>query len=429
MPTTRTMHGIRTLSYSLQETRATDLGEIDYYPGLERPRMGYPAVYENNRYGAAWGDAPQIGGVQHIAVTAEFLAENTADQSAENVTAWGLNPANRGASWPDCVDRDSWVPLLPTWKRTWTHGVSDAPADPNSLLIGQEMGIMGTDWRTKPDWFVLAQLRMGAAVWAMYVAKLGWPLQVILNRAQVFEHLRTRRPMGFTEHWVLDNANRNDAGQVGTALATTFPWEKRHWGGPGMLPLIREELAIRTRGEVVTPGLPTPDPKVKDLQTLLNEFGHTLDVDGSAGPLTTAAATQTAADTGYTGDVKDAAALTAHLEVIMTKLLTALDALSTKVDGLPARVWDATIVNPATQVRSDARTYLAMNGQRGSETNARLRQVEASVEGYKVALEALASKQGLDPAAISATVEAAVASALGRIEADVRLTIGTEAKP
>lgn len=252
MPTTRTLHGIKTLSYTYREVQALRLGDIQWYPGLERT-----GNYERaNRYGSTWGAAPQLGGAQHVAVTAEFLQNNTPDQSAENVTAWGLNPANKGASWNDCIDRDTYVPLLPTWTRPWQHGVSGAPKDLNSILVGQEMGILGTDWRIKPDWFVLAQLRMSAAVWAMYVAKLGWPLEVIHDRAEVYRRISAGRKVGFTEHYVLDNANRNDAGQVGTSMTTTFPWHKRHSGGPGLLPLIREELAVKA-------GPVTPPPSVK----------------------------------------------------------------------------------------------------------------------------------------------------------------------
>lgn len=348
MSTSFYTHGIKAEAYTLRETRGCKLGDLDWFPGLERPRMGRSANYTDNRYASRWGDAPQIGGVQHIAVTREFLVRNSPDQSAENVVAWGTHPGNNGASWNDTVDTDSFVPFLPTWKRPWQHGVSDSPAgDPNSLLVGQELGIMSTDWRTKPDWFVESMLRMSAAVWAMYVAELDWPLEVVLNRAEVLRRLATRQKLGFTEHWILDPKNRLDAGRVGQV--TTFPWHKRHAGGPGLLPMIREELGIRAGGHTATPGLPKPSPTVMALQRRLNaDFGAHLDVDGSFGPLTNTAARRAATDTEYTGSVSatGAAALTTHLEAFVKKLdqLIASNArIEKKLDEIPDEVWAARI--------------------------------------------------------------------------------------
>lgn len=322
MPITRRYaHGLPYDSYSLHATRAVQsLADVRLWPGLGRPA--------GTNYGARRNppSAPIRVCFQHIAVAREMRDPGTEDTSAEGVTAWGLNPANRGASWPDCVDRDSWVPYLNARTvRTWTQGVANPyGVDWNTLGWGQEMGIWDPNWDAKPDWYVEATLRMSAAAWAIVVSEFNIPLRLILDENELYR-LATAHPtapIGFSEHWVVEKRQRNDAGRWPLGgTRTTFPWHKRHLGGPGLFPMIQEELAIRVGTIPGTPNLPpAPSETVRKIQTALNDLGANLDADGYWGPLTEADARIYAGDYGYAGDVTDHSALLTHLEDTMSKI-------------------------------------------------------------------------------------------------------------
>ncbi|WP_131104017.1 hypothetical protein [Ornithinimicrobium sufpigmenti] len=311
-------HGLPYDSYSLHALRALpSLDDVRLWAGLGRPA--------GTNYGASRNPrgAPIRLAVQHIAVAAEMRDPNRPDTSAESVTAWGLNPTNRGASWPDCTDRDSWVPYLPAHLvRTWTQGKANRYGlDWNTIAWGQEQGIWDPNWNAKPDWFVKAHLRMSAAAWALVVATWNIPLKLILNQAELYR-LATAHPtapIGFSEHWVIDPEMRNDAGRWPLGgNRTTFPWDLQ-------FQYIQEELAIRTGSIPGTPDLPAaPSADVKAIQEHLNFLGAHLDVDGYWGPLTLAVAHDYADVYGYPGDVTNHRALLTHLESTMQNVLTLL---------------------------------------------------------------------------------------------------------
>ena len=316
-PTARTAYGITYYAYSLHDWRALrSLADIprDHWPILQRTGNYEP----RNRIDYRDGAVPQLGGVDHIG--AGFQDDNPTDLGAENLTAYGLNPANTRASWNAAGDSNTICLLAPPDTRPWQHGVTGAPYDLNSWGIGYEDGIQSTNWDALPEPKRTAHLRMRAAFWALFFGDpdLGWELKYTDTPDAVWWHIANGRSWGLTQHGIMDPANRTDAGLVyrDGRRVNTFPYDE-------MLPMIREEMAIRTGGGT-TPDLPAPSEDVKALQTVLNRYGNNLDVDGSYGPLTQTAAQEAADLTDYTGDVTDVAALTAHLEETAMSLLSDL---------------------------------------------------------------------------------------------------------
>ena len=408
--TRRVAHGLPYHSYSahaVRRLRHIDDVPLTHWAGLGRAPRDRSATGNYGLDRRPRG-APITIAFQHIAVTREYLDPNTGDSSAENVTAWGLNPGNTGASWSDCIDRDTWVPYLPPWTRPWAQGVSDSPVDLNTYGWGQEQGIYGTDWRAKPAWFVTATLRMSAVAWALVAGSYGIPLRLILNRAELFRLAATGRPVGFTEHWVAAPTSRNDAGRVGNV--TTYPWDQ-------LFGYIREEQGIRAGAPLQRPA---PSEAVKTVQRLLNTaLGGHLDVDGFDGPLTQAAKKVYATTYGYTADLTHYARLITHLEDTVTTLAD----LAKTVADLPRRILAApfpasalTRANAAipdnltvggaldhTLRRAQGAWTYAHNARTLAGANAdRLKGLEQAVQ------ELAANVPGVDTEAVTAAIEAAV---------------------
>lgn len=327
MPTTRSAFGITYYSLSLHDIRTTrslfDLPRA-WWPILLRSGNYEPRNRIDHRDGA-W---PQLGAVDHIG--AGWEDRDGLDTGAELLTEYGLNPANLRASWNVAGDSDTVCLLAPGDVRPWQHGVEGSPFDLNSYGIGYEDGIRSPDWRLLPADKREAHYRMRAAWWALVVGTLGWPLKYTATPEGVWDHIRRGESWGFTQHGIVDPRNRSDAGLVweGGRRINTFDYDV-------LFRKIREEQKIRAGGSVSTPGLPSSRPEVTRLQSVLNELGHNLDLDGSFGDLTSTAARETADDTGYTGDLSDVAALTRHLEDSVSKIMQALDGLAQKVIGSP----------------------------------------------------------------------------------------------
>ena len=330
MPTMRTAFGINYYSYSLHEWRR--LRSIRDIPRSHWPILQRTGNYEpRNRINYRDGAVPQLGGVDHIG--AGFEDRVGVDTGAELLTEYGLNPGNTRASWNAANDSDSICLLAPPDTRPWQHGVEGSPYDLNSWAIGREDGILSPDWRLLPAEKANAHYRMIAAFWALFFGdpELGWVLKYTPTPAGVWDHIRRQESWGLTQHGGVDPTRRSDAGFVweGGRRINTFDYERK------VLPWIREEMKIRAGGGISTPNLPAAAPAVTRLQAALNEYGHNLDLDGSFGDLTTTAAKETAADTGYTGDITDVAALTTHLEDTVSKIMNAIDGIAQKVVGAP----------------------------------------------------------------------------------------------
>ena len=319
----RAAYGYTYYSLSLADLRGfRSLKDIPrkYWAGLQRPATNYELRNRIDHRDGAW---PQLGGVDHIG--AGFQDDEGADTGAEALCEYGLSPGNTRASWNAGGDSDTVCLLLPGDTRPWQHGVSGSPYDLNSLAVGYEDGILSSDWRRLPRAKRLAHLRMRAAFWAIFFGDLGWPLQYVDNPNEVWRLIGQGRKFGLTQHGIMDPNNRSDAGLVweGGRRINTFPYSKPVAGDPAdatLFSYIRQEMAIRTGELTGTPGLPASTSEVKAFQALANDFGHTLDLDGSFGPLTENAAKELADLTDYKGDVKDVTGLTKHLEGIMSKI-------------------------------------------------------------------------------------------------------------
>lgn len=387
---------IRIASYSLAQVRAVpDIRKLDYYPGLERSG-NYQRTRDDFKH--------PIGGVQHIAVAPEDRAG--VDSSAEAVTAYGLNPSNKRASWNDCIDRDSYCPLLPPWVRPWQQGVTGMGVDMNEAGIGQEMGIWDTNWAAKPADFVTDQLRMSAAVWAAWFTAYGWPLKATLNRSRLFELARRGESWGLTAHAVIDPDNRSDPGMH--RGRDTFPWDR-------LLGMIREEQAIRTGQR--PPSLPEPPapapapapPSLVDLLTteqvtriqealnLVDDAG--IDVDGKYGPATTAAVTNFQRKNGLDPDGVAGPLTTRHLEAGMSRIEDKLDKLVGALTVPLSPDTQKALGAKSTRLASTKVLELVLRwtgvitSQRLPEIDASLAAMKATQEGQGKAIAALAAAQ------------------------------------
>jgi len=335
MPQARTAYGITYYAYSLHEWRALRSPEAiprHHWPILFRAATNHE---RRNRINPADGAVPQLGGVDHIG--AGFQDDNPTDLGAERLTDYGLNPNNTRASWHGAVDSNSICLLAPPDTRPWVHGVANTyGVDMNSAAIGIEDGILSPNWDSLPEPKRTAHYRMRAAWWALWFGYKGWPLIYTPDRNRVFQLAARGESWGLTQHADIDPGNRSDAGYVwrGGRRVNTFDYDK-------LFRFMREEMAIRTGSLPGTPNLPAPDPTVKALQTVLNDLGNTLDVDGIPGPLTEAAVAAAAADTGYTADITDHRSLLTHLEETMSVITEALDQIkaNTQRDSIREAVW------------------------------------------------------------------------------------------
>lgn len=317
MPTARTAYGITYYAYSLHDWRRLrtphDIPR-DHWPILQRTGNYEPRNRIDHRVGAI----PQRGGVDHIG--AGFQDNNPVDLGAERLTEYGLNPANTRASWHGAVDSNSICLLAPPDTRPWVHGVTNSlGVDMNSAALGIEDGILSPNWDALPEPKRTAHYRMRAAWWALWMGYLGWPLIYTPDRTRVLQLASRGESWGLTQHADLDPGNRSDAGYVyrNGRRVNTFDYDL-------LFRMIQEEQAIRASGQVATPTPAPPNEDVKTVQRFLNDLGNNLDVDGYFGSLTQAAATEYAADYGYTGRVTDLAALNTSLEDTMSKIDTLL---------------------------------------------------------------------------------------------------------
>lgn len=393
MPLARQAFGYTYYSYSLHDWRqlrsVRDIPRA-HWSILQRPATNYQL---RNRIDHRDGAVPQLGGVDHIG--AGFEDRVGLDTGAELLNEYGLNPGNTRASWNAAGDSDTIVLLAPPDTRPWQHGVTGSPYDLNSWAIGYEDGIQSTNWDALPEPKRTAHLRMRAAFWALFFGDpdLGWELKYTATADAVWDHIRRGKSWGLTQHGTMDPAQRTDAGYVyrGGQRVNTFPYERE------LLPMIRQEMGIRTSGQVGTPGLPAASEQVTRLQGALNEYGHNLDIDGSFGPLTETAAKDVAAGTGYTGDVKDAAFIT-HLEVTMSTILE-------KLDALPQRVW----AYQGPHYKGDA--WSAQVEQYRS-----IREAVAHAAAAHAALAALAAQTGgVDPAVVTEAARKGAEAALSNL--------------
>lgn len=210
-------------------------------------------------------------------------------------------------------------------------------------------------------------------------------------------------------------------------------------GDPGALVGLDEAIAYGA-GSALPDNPPTPnEDAVKALQHALNEFGNTLEIDGSYGPLTTAAAKDAAALTGYTGDVTDVTKFTTHLEDTMSKITDQLDYIKDRLAGMQRITLDPTTywavvdgrdkdnleklkakgaVNwPLDKALSFILRRLHYTWRGTHDTRGELDAVAAKVSGLEAAVGALAT-QGVDADRIAAVIREAQDAALS----DLRIT-------
>lgn len=151
--------------------------------------------------------------VLHVTAGLEDL-DATDDHSAENTARYAAT-TDRTVSWHWGSDTDSFIELLPT-SYTAFHVVGY-----NSSTVGLEISKRHADWRPMDERWVDRTLRVAAAGVAPHARALGIPLR-LANKAELDHAIAASgNPVGFVYHWQLDDARRQDPGQVGSI--DTFP--------------------------------------------------------------------------------------------------------------------------------------------------------------------------------------------------------------
>jgi hypothetical protein len=159
---------------------------------------------------------PILMGVNHITAGATDLVGE--DTSAEATQKYGM-VTTRPASWHGILDSDSILDSLPDSHTAFHAGVSGHSF--NSPSIGLEVGLGTTNWNGIPADHREAILQNMAIWWAPRVIKHGIPLRYVIDRDKIDYLIARRDKIGFTDHYILNPANRSDPGLYrGT---NTFP--------------------------------------------------------------------------------------------------------------------------------------------------------------------------------------------------------------
>lgn len=154
--------------------------------------------------------------VVHITAGLEDL-DGVDDHSAEKTAAYCAT-TERAVSWHSGSDADSALDLLPATFTAW-HA-----AGYNSRTYGHELSKTSPDWRSAPEAWVDATLRIAARHLAVKARELGIPVRKANRRELDEATARNLNPVGFIGHAELDPARRRDPGIVGAT--ETFPWAR-----------------------------------------------------------------------------------------------------------------------------------------------------------------------------------------------------------
>lgn len=292
----------------------------------------------NKRYYSTRNGWPILMVCMHIT---DGIADYTPpDLSAESTAQYGMTTTNQ-ASWHVVIDSDSIIPCLRDSRSAWAQGVTGYQFNNPGLAV--EIATKGTDWRTKPAWWVEQALR-NVAVWlAPRVVRYNIPLRVERNRDTVQAKILAREPVGFTNHGDLDPANRTDPGLVGSLRIDTFPWEQ-------LFGYIHEEIEGGTMVErVLKLGVRGED--VRAWQQVLIDVGYDPGpADGVFGVLTDTATKQFQTYRNLIVDGVVGANTRNAMEAFMSEILSAINQVATNVSNLTHEV--NTVKEQVTTIRS-----------------------------------------------------------------------------
>lgn len=292
----------------------------------------------NKRYYSTRSGWPILMVCMHIT---DGIADFTPpDLSAESTAQYGMTTTNQ-ASWHVVIDSDSIIPCLQDSRSAWAQGVTGYQF--NNPGLGVEIATKGTDWRTKPAWWVEQALR-NVAVWlAPRVVRYNIPLRVERDRDAVQAKILARQPVGFTNHGDLDPNNRTDPGIVGALRIDTFPWEQ-------LFGYIREEIeggAVVER--VLKLGVRGED--VRAWQQVLIDVGYDPGpADGVFGSLTDTATKQFQTYRNLVVDGVVGANTRKAMDEFMSEILNAINQVASNVSNLAQEV--NTVKGQVTTIRS-----------------------------------------------------------------------------
>ena len=364
---------------------------------LADPKYGLVVRFENG-----WGRRGASGGAQMKAVAGALWHHDVAPRSGTYPLRHMLRDGRKGLSGPLAhigFDRDGVVHVIGAGKANHA-GTGKVPGvvrnGGNTRLIGIEMTSAGTrPW----DW-TPAQLRQ--------MPRLGAALGDIFG-------------YGPSQNWA--HYEYSDGGKIDPA------------GLPGAMPGLRSRIgAVRFGGisgggaTVPRPSVPTSRPPVPasptfadvdKTQAWLRDLGYDPGpIDGIFGGKTETATRQAQHDLGITpADGKPGPATRKELADMASKI----DTLLNEVRAIPGKVLTTTVPNEGMHKggRTDLRTKVGWQAHNFTQTHQLLAAQAGRIDGLTKAVEQLASAQGLDPAAISAAVEAGVTASLGNLEVTV----------
>lgn len=190
--------------YTPEEYRKLDLDKETGFNLLLNPNQNY---YKTRRRASTNQQYEILMAVNHI--TAGLKDFNPPDTSAESTTQYGMT-TNVKVSWHNCLDSDSLLPGLPDSHTAWAQGVTGFEFNRTGLAL--EIGTRLPNWNAKPSWWVDAVIRNAAIWWAPRFIKYELPVVYKTNRNEINTLLRSGRPVGFTDHYVLAPGARVDPG-------------------------------------------------------------------------------------------------------------------------------------------------------------------------------------------------------------------------
>lgn len=206
---------------------------------------------------------PVLMAVNHI--TAGITDLVAPDTSMEGTLRWAKEAGNTGASWHGGIDSDTIHDCLPDTYTAWAQGVSGHSF--NSPGIALEMGLRSPNWDGIPSSHVNALIRNAAIWWAPRVIRWGIPIRYVTDRNQIDYMIARKQMVGFTDHYILSPATRNDPGRYNGR--NTFPRDQ-------FLDELRSRVDALRAGKITTPApVPTIPPVSKPLV-----------IDGRLGPAT-----------------------------------------------------------------------------------------------------------------------------------------------
>ena len=188
-----------------------------YSPNKPRTAANYPLIGNPHHHFYTSRDKPILMAVMHITAGLTDLVGD--DSSAEGTIRYSSTTAIQ-ASYHGIVDFDTIQDCLPDSYTAWAQGVSGHSF--NSPALSLEQGLGTTNWNSIPIDRRNGIVQNAAIWWAPRVKADNIPRRLMTSRAQIDSLIAQNKPVGFTEHYVLNPESRSDAGLY--KGASTYPW-------------------------------------------------------------------------------------------------------------------------------------------------------------------------------------------------------------